>query len=250
VSRVAVFGIDGGTLALVEKWKDVLPNLSRMIDGGAYGIMKSTIPPLTCPAWASMFTGKNPGKLGMFDFWKHDSSLCSSNDYHESALWSILNRYGKSAGLLNIPLTYPPHAINGFMVTGLGTPETMRVEYAYPARLMEILKGYRITPKVVLTKHNQEEKCLKDVAKVLESRVQTAKYLLDRYPTDLFICVFFVTDIIQHYFWRFMDESHPKHEDRYQNAIRNVYQQVDSVIGEMLQDINFVVSDHGFGRCD
>ena len=91
MTKVAMFGIDGGTLALVEQWKEELPTLKRIMEGGVYGEMLSTVPPMTCPAWASMFTGKNPGKLGMYDFLSLSlngikSRVVDSTDYHSMAL--------------------------------------------------------------------------------------------------------------------------------------------------------------------
>lgn len=266
MSKIAVFGIDGGTLSLIEQWKEELPTFKRIIEGGVYGELLSTVPALTSPAWPCMFTGKNPGKLGIYDFLKlelsegHMPRVIDSTDYHSSSLWKILNDYGKKTGLLNVPVTYPAHKINGFVVCGVGAPEIAGIKYTYPSELKktldEVVGDYEITSKILLTLYNQEEKCLLSANEILGKRVQAAKYLINNYPCDLFVCAFFMMDFIQHYFWRHMDVSHPKHiaGSKYKNAIKDFYKRIDEaiamLIGELPADTNiFIVSDHGFGSC-
>jgi predicted AlkP superfamily phosphohydrolase/phosphomutase len=242
-----VIGIDGGTLDLIKRWRKSLPAFNEILNNGAYGVMQSTIPPITCPAWPAMFTGKNPGKLGMFDFVNGERAH-TLEDYHEKTLWYDLSKKGATVGLLNIPITYPPLPVNGYMVSGLGTPEALNVDYTYPASMK--LENYKITPAVLLNSANQEDKIIKAVMPVLKRRIEVAEYLMDNYPTDLFICVFFATDIVQHYFWRFIDKKHPNHEDKYQDVILNVYKMIDKFVGKQLQTgTTFIVSDHGFGSC-
>ena len=132
VDKLFVFGIDGGSIKLVEQWQDELPNLKKMMNEGAYGKLESTVPPLTCPAWPSMFTGKNPGKLGLYDFTSYQPDqkqkfrINSSLDYSSSAIWKMLNAHGKKVGLLNLPMTFPPQKINSFMVCGVGSPPAIK----------------------------------------------------------------------------------------------------------------------------
>ncbi len=106
MGKVAILGIDGGSLELIERWKDELPNFRRIMENGVYGELESTLPPVTCPAWPCMFTGKNPGKLGIYGFAtarpdkEYKLQFSSSIDYHSSSLWKILNDYGKDVGLM------------------------------------------------------------------------------------------------------------------------------------------------------
>jgi len=68
MNKVAIFRIDGTSPSLIEVWGDKLPNLRKFRGGGVYGELESTIPPVSCPAWPCMFTGKNPGEIGMYGF--------------------------------------------------------------------------------------------------------------------------------------------------------------------------------------
>ncbi|MFC1904402.1 alkaline phosphatase family protein [Chloroflexota bacterium] len=263
MSKVVVFGIDGGLLKLIEQWQDELPNLKKIMENGVYGELESTFPPVTCPAWPAMFTGKNPGKLGMYDFTKylHDQEqifgINSSLDYSSSAIWNILNTRGKKVGLLNVPMTFPPQKIDSFMVCGIGSPDAIKATYTYPPDLKETLNetvgGYVIYPWVELSIPGKEEYYIKASDEIIRKREKAASYLMGNLPWDLFVCVFYVLDQVQHYFWHHMDESHIRESDeRYRDVIKDFYIKVDSAIGRLLEKIPegtniLVVSDHGFG---
>ena len=263
MNKVVVFGIDGGSLKLIEEWKDKLPNFRQIMEEGSYGELESTIPPLTCPAWPCMFTGKNPGKLGMYGFTtirpgqQYELGMHSSVDYHSTSLWKILNDYGRDVGLLNVPMTFPPHKVSSFMVCGIGSPETWKSNYTYPPSLKNMLDklvgGYEIFPPIGAPAVGREERYLSILSETLDKRVKAAIYLMNHFSWDLFVCVFYVLDQVQHHFWHCMDENHPRHHTtKYQNVIRDFYQKVDTAIGALLKEIPsganiLVVSDHGFG---
>ena len=78
--KVLVLGLDGATWKALKPLIDfgVLPNFKKLVNHGCSGILSSTIPPNTSPAWPCMATGLNPGKLGVF------STLMRTgiNDFH------------------------------------------------------------------------------------------------------------------------------------------------------------------------
>ena len=68
------------------------------------------------------------------------------------------------------------------------------------------------------------------------------------------ICVFDITDRVQHMFWRHMEPGHPaapKHEPPDSGVIEKLYQRMDALVGRVLDRAGpdalvMVVSDHGF----
>ncbi len=264
MNKVVIFGIDGGSLKLIEQWQDELPNFKRFMKNGVYGELESTIPPVTCPAWPCMFTGKNPGKLGMYyfsDFSPRQGNyfrIHSSADYHSSSLWKILNDYGKEVGLLNIPVTFPPHRINTFMVAGaVGMPINLRLAATYPPGLKQelddVVGGYKTFNTVAYPPPGKEDTYIRRMEVMLDMRLRAAKYLMGNFSWDLFVCVFTVLDQVQHFFWRHMDENHPHHmPNKYQNVVKKFYQKIDRAIGELVTELPdgtniLLTSDHGFG---
>ena len=61
--RVLIVGLDGATFDLIRPWavQGLLPRFQRIMAEGAWGPLRTVIPPLTGPAWISFMTGKNPG---------------------------------------------------------------------------------------------------------------------------------------------------------------------------------------------
>ena len=62
MSRVFIIGWDGATFDLIKPWvaEGKLPNIARLLENGSHGELRSTLPPMTFPAWSSFLTGKDP----------------------------------------------------------------------------------------------------------------------------------------------------------------------------------------------
>lgn len=123
---------------LLERGK--LPVLQNLIEEGVSGNMLSTMPAHTPTAWASIVTGKNPGKHGVFDLiQRHESGYefgpTTASDRHGNPFWHSLGERGARVGLVNVPFTHPPETIDGFAICGFGTPRTAR-PLTYPTDLL------------------------------------------------------------------------------------------------------------------
>jgi len=265
-TKVFVIGVDCASMELLLRWKNDLPNLGEMMRNGVYGRLESTIPPATSPAWNCIFTGKNPGKIGIYDlymfpFYRGKDVMVTNYTYQDSpSLWDILGAHGKRVGIMNVPTTFPPKKVNGFMVSGgLLLPLFSDAQYTYPpelkAEIETICPGFEVLPFTDLTVPGKEEEFLDKFHRNINKHVQVMKHLMQRFDWDFLTYVFFVTDSVQHYFWRHMDRSHPSHtrkDEKYQGAVKEIYEHVDAAIGELMAVAPsttdyFVVSDHGGG---
>lgn len=264
--KVLVVGLDGATLDLVEPWANegILPTLKRLMDEGVRGPLRSTIPPITGPAWTSFATGTNPGKHGLYDFLGRQPGtyrLASFNATHRhgASLWRILSQAGKKVGVLNVPLTYPPEPVDGFLITGLLTPPDAE-DYCYPEAIGEGLRtavpDYVVQPDANFDAHGREMELVQVVCETSAMRMEATRHLLRVLDWDFFMVVFTATDTMQHAFWHFMDTSHSRHEAtaprQLRDAIMECYRQLDGYLGEILDmadDDTYVIvmSDHGFG---
>lgn len=262
-NRAIVIGLDGATFALIEPWvgEGKLPNFRRLMREGAWGPLRSVFPPITPPAFASFLTGRNPGKHGVYDFYGAEPGGYGVRPVNGSSMRSetfadILSSAGRKVGLVNVPMTYPPRPVNGFVVTGMLTPAG--VPYTYPEQLQQELDrmGYRI--EVESWYHpGIEEQLLSDILDVERRRAKALDKLVREHPWDLLVCVFRSTDHASHYFWRFMDPQHPAYREenaaRYGDYVYRAYRECDDILGGILDAIDddvtlLVMSDHGFGR--
>jgi len=251
--KVFLLGMDGMTLRIVEPYvrADLLPNFKKIINGGASGILCSTIPPITGPAWVSLATGKNPGKHHVFEFRKrngYETSLITRNTSpHAEPVWNILSRNKRTVKILNVPFTYPPDEVNGIMVSGLMTPNT-RSEFTYPSELkkeiQKLIPDYRIdinTREIMLS--GNKSTLLKEVFKNTQEKRQLMGHFLDQDPCELFFITFVGPDRVQHFMWDEVLAMKPE--------CIEYYKLLDDVLGDILDrmdddSILFVVSDHGF----
>ena len=69
IEKVAVIGLDCAEPSLMfDRFIDDLPNVRRLMEAGTYGHLKSSMPPITVPAWSCMASSKDPGTLGIYGF--------------------------------------------------------------------------------------------------------------------------------------------------------------------------------------
>jgi predicted AlkP superfamily phosphohydrolase/phosphomutase len=214
----------------------------RLIETGVATPLKSTILPVTPPAWTSLITGTNPGKHGQFYF--HDLKalpdqfiLCNSTHRKVSAIWNVLTEAGKTCVIQNLPMTYPPEEINGAMITGFLTPQGA-TDNTHPPHLHSELKnmGYRIGPIF----GRNEKPTIDDIEFTIQQRTKAACWLMDKYDWDLFLVVYMATDGVVH--------KYPKQPE----IIKKVYQFIDKALEQLTEavpenTIIILVSDHGTG---
>ena len=141
--RVFVLGLDGATFDIIKPLIDegALPNLAAVMKQGAHAKLNSTILHHSPPAWTTFATGKNPGKHGILGFTRmspHSYKLDLVYGAHNRAktMWEVLGETGKKVIVMNIPMTYPPKAVNGILLSGLDTPST-DVQFTHPPDLRE-----------------------------------------------------------------------------------------------------------------
>jgi predicted AlkP superfamily phosphohydrolase/phosphomutase len=265
MNKLLIFGLDGATFDLIRPWaaQGHLPNLKRLIEGGVSGDLNSTLPPVTSPAWPSFMTGMNPGKHNVFDFIRPDAgdfTLVNATSIRAPTIWQIASEAGLRVGAMNVPVTFPPQKVNGFMVTGMLSPSD--AEITYPKSLLgpytKALGPYRVALRVQYKEGNEDE-FLDDALDLIETRGRYALQLMTDQPWDLFMVHFIVLDNLQHAFWKFIDPTHPRYRpelaEKYGDSLLQAYSRVDEQVGRLIDraqdiggDINVVVmSDHGFG---
>ncbi len=270
--RAILLGIDGGTFDILDPWaaEGLLPNFARLLERGTRGDLASTIPPTTPPAWTSCVTGKHPGRHGVYDFREYSpggdaGALVSSASVRSDRIWDLLGRNGKKCGVMNVPLTWPPEQIRGFMISGMMTP-SRDVDFTRPSDLRaELLSRCGDYVIDVETAHydtgvpGDALRFLRDTRACLEKRREAFLYLLDEKQWDFFMVVFVAADRIQHFFWKYLvpDDCFRRleHAPILREEIHRCYALLDSLVGDVLARLDgstdlFVMSDHGFGSTE
>ncbi|GMR19029.1 MAG: hypothetical protein BMS9Abin34_153 [Patescibacteria group bacterium] len=258
-------GLDSATWDLVDPWikEGKLPFLKSFKEAGSCAKLRSTKPFLTPPAWASIFTGVNPGKHGIFDFFEMEGYKkypTLSSDRRTKAVWQTVSRRGKRVFVIGVPNTFPPDEVNGVVVSGIGSPGPDS-EFVYPPNakegVLKILGGEDLFIKGIpqLFVRDKEE-FLKRVHGLMEKQKDLCLSFLTGDDWDLLITVFMGLDWIGHFFWKDMDKSHPGYDPekskRYEDVLEKIYIKMDNILAEIYkavqdQAVLMVLSDHGMG---
>ncbi len=222
---------------------------------GAWGELRSTIHPMSSIAWSSFATGTNPGKHGIFDVTEqspgtYDLRFASGASRRGKTFWRALSEAGRRVGVINVPMTYPPEEVNGYLVAGMDSPG-VDSGFTYPAglaaELMERLGAYHIERGPLGGRDLGEYAGL--ILETVDNRKRALDYLRRAYPTELTICVFVATDRVHHFYWKYMEADGGSPLGR---VIYDVYRRLDGVVGEVMAGLDddtvlMLLSDHGAG---
>lgn len=269
--KVVMIGLDGFNPDLVYQWKDELPNLSKLMEEGIYGKIKSTVPPITPQAWTCVLTGKNPGHFGYWDFTYRDDysygqpELVNSKvrDERVDTIYKILSGYNKKVAIINVPVTYPPPEIpDGYSISSFMTP-SLNKQFTHPASLKKeiekIIGQYIIDASTSDMNFRQIDKevVLKRIYDMDKQRFELIIHFIKEKKCDFVFTVIMGTDRMPHLFYRYFDKNHRRYSShpKYKNALKNHYKFCDENIGKILNLVGedtavIVTSDHSVQRLD
>jgi len=262
--KLLVIGLDGATFDVIRPMiaTGELPNLAALMEQGSSGLLESTIPPFSPPAWASFMTGMNPGRHGIFSFvnfnplsYAHlDSKSVTACSLMGHTFFDILSQAGYRLAVLTVPITYPAWAINGYMVAGAPCPDT-ETGLAYPEGFAAELPRRYTFLSTFWSKPNAE--IIAGLYDMMDHRTALALQLIDEKGLDALVLVLGATDRAQHNFWRYYDSAFASklglaREADYDDVIPDIYRRADAALGRLLSRVGedtlvFIISDHGGG---
>ncbi|MGM0590902.1 MAG: alkaline phosphatase family protein [Halobacteriota archaeon] len=253
--RVAFIGIDGVPFSLVDEHRDEFPHLSRLADEGSAGAIDSIVPPESSACWPALTTGVNPGETGVYGFQdrevgSYDTYVPMGRDVQATRLWDRVTEEGRSATVLNVPVTFPPQRNVQRMVSGFLSPGVDKA--AYPDELREYLQsiGYIIDVNAKLGHKDDKSDFMAHAHKTLDRRFEAFSHYLQKDDWDLFFGVFMTTDRVNHFLFKDYERDGPN-----KDAFMEFYRTLDEYLGEIRstlpEDVTLVIaSDHGFTSLD
>jgi predicted AlkP superfamily phosphohydrolase/phosphomutase len=255
--RVLILGLDGATfkVLLPRAQRGEMTNLAALLKDGAWGGLRSTTPPYSAQAWVSLATGKNQARHGIVDFWERapDHSrrnFVTARGIKGETLWQTIGRHGLRVGVVNVPVTYPPSPVNGYLVSGLLTPQG-KDDFVYPESLKEEILAqvpdYNPDPFDPIGASRRQ---ILELEAWMKKHERVSRHLMERYPSELSFSVVQALDHLQHLFWD--DIVGGEHGGRFSALIDRCYRLADEIVGHRRQMMDgrttlFLVSDHGFG---
>ena len=255
--RLTVIGLDAATFDVIDPLIDAgeLPNLARLFAAGSRGVLRSVTHPLTPHAWATMTTGVNAGRHGIWDFSErsgggYELRLINGSYRRAPAVWDRLAAAGVGAGVVNVPFTWPAPEIDGFVISGFDAA-AREDGLTYPRDLVGEIQA-RFGPLVLdhrfpIGKDGGVDLDL--VRRAAEQKVEIALWLAERFEPALLFVVFMAADHVHHLCWDDWERRGPE------SAVAEVYRILDRATGALAEAAGtggdvMVVSDHGGGRLD
>jgi predicted AlkP superfamily phosphohydrolase/phosphomutase len=177
------------------------------------------------------------------------------------ALWHMANQQGASVGIYNVPLTYPPQEVEGWMISGMMTPSYAhrRAGFAFPNNLedsvLSWVPDYAIDLALDWDRDWRDTTLCDRAIEGLRQRYEVLERLLESRPADILFTVLETPDRLQHVYYRYLDPGDPLYASpeakSFRPAIADVFRAMDRVVG-LLEDYvgddggALVCSDHGF----
>jgi predicted AlkP superfamily phosphohydrolase/phosphomutase len=264
-NKVLIIGLDGADWRILQPYLDdgLMPNLGRLLETGVSGPLRSTVPTNSSVAWCTFMTGRNPGKHGVYDFMQRapgDPTRMvgvNSRSLRSELFFDVLGRHSRQVGAINVPITYPPFPVNGFMLGGMFVQEGK--PYTFPeglaAELDEQVGGFPVNCIRWRFMSGRMGELLDEAIVVTRQRARVLEYLIDRKDWDVLIQVFVSPDRLQHPLMHILDPEHPRYDrdlaQHFGPKMRTVFQTIDDMLGRSQEQIGkdgtlIIISDHGF----
>lgn len=244
--KLLILGIDGFCREVFEyaRHRVDIPTISRLMGGGLYAPLRSTLLPTSGTAWTSLCTGVNPGTHGVTGFtrWERRGkahsgvALFNSHDVPVEYFWETAARSaGVRSLVVRVPCTYPARPFDGAMVV----EQDFSIATAYPPALQPLLDA----PEHKVVEHWLAKDWKSHAGDVIRKTGRMTRALYAETGPDICFAVFYVLDFVHH-------------RVGYQTPFfLEMIQILDQTLAEVLDMDRFtdvaVVSDHGmrsYGR--
>lgn len=258
--RVLVVGLD--CLApdfAFERYKDSMPNLHALMARGAWGRLRSVMPPITVPAWACMTSGRDPGELGVYGFrdrvcGSYDLSLVDSRHIRAKRIWHHLAERGLKSSVLFVPPNFPPDESEHITSVGCFLTPDESSAWAHPrelkAELEAIFGAYLVDVHDV--RNAEKLRVLSDLERMTRQHFAMARHVWTTRAPDFLMMVEIGSDRLHHAMWNAMDPEHPRatRDATLVAGARNYYALLDEELGAFVKLADddttiLVASDHG-----
>jgi predicted AlkP superfamily phosphohydrolase/phosphomutase len=267
MSRVILIAWDGADWRILDPLLEqgALPNLQALIDRGQRDVLRSTVPTHSWSAWPSFLTGVEPQDHGVYDILEtvpgtHKQYPVTYKSIKARTFLDDLTAANKKQLLLDVPLTFPPPAIEGSLAAGGVLPKGR--QFTMPGDLPEQLQKagleWPINGMSWTTYHNKPDAYLDEAFEVTGKRIKASEWLMDNTDWDLMATVWVSIDRTQHCLSNYVAPDHPdyaKNKDtRIGKKVADIFRQTDDAIGSFVSraredDIILFISDHGFQSC-
>ena len=252
--RVIVIGLDGVPYPMLKEFSDsgIMPNTAKIIQDGFFTPMQSAIPEISCVAWSSIITGKNPAEHGIFGFidlqpQSYKMRFPRFSDLKSPPFWK---RSQEKSIIINVPSTYPVCQMNGVHISGFVSIDLE--ESVYPPLLIPKLRDLDYRLDVDAQKaHSDLGLFLQDLDQTLTARIKAIEYLWGYTDWQVFMPTFTGTDRLMHFLYEAYEEKNHKYHEEFLNHFRKIDESIGWILSKLTgNETVIMLSDHGFEKLE
>ena len=263
--RLLILGLDGATFDVLDRLRAEIscPTLEELIDDGARGILDSTRPIATLPAWTTFLTTASPAQHGVADIFlrlPHSNRIEPASGLHRGGpTWLLqLAQAGYKVAAFGFPGTYPAERHpNLIQISGFDTPDSQASGLGISPHnlhaIVDTLGGWQFSILPEDQKGGLEPAlCAEALIEDLQQKTEIVTHIQKQNPLDVLAWHIQPSDTISHHGWASWDRESPRAE-RYQasSAFQQVFQAIDNSVRALIDSYKpthvMIVSDHGFG---
>lgn len=268
--RLLILALNGVSRRLLTTGIGVahLPQLAVLAERSHWGPLAVPLPTLDYPAWASFYTGADPGRHRVYGFSQLHANGRPGRSAHVQTLplptWpALLATNGYRLISLFAPMTTPPPPWEGAIVGD--KPTNTGDLFTYPADLAAELTvrfgplrppaPQQFFPADGLLDAGAIRAFLEAQMHSLDQTAKLACVLLGERSWDVALVHVYAPDTVGHALWHYLDEEHFAYraDPAVVPSLAGFFARLDAVIADLIAiarpaDI-LVFADHGFGPC-
>jgi predicted AlkP superfamily phosphohydrolase/phosphomutase len=251
--RILAFAFSEASFELVDRWSasGELPTFKHLRDTGTWGQLTCAAPYITPSMWSTILTGTNAGRHGVYDFWQRGSDgrirEVDRRSIKQPCLWDMLAASGVRSGFFNVPLTYPPPRIPGFVISGQDAPGA-HADIAEPRTLYaEIIEHFgRLPFKEIFPGGRRKQDYLELFDQDAGARSAVLEHVIRTRDEPVVLIYNSATAVAQHYFWS--DISAASDND-YHDIVLRAFQGMDRLMARVIDAAQGEVQVFAFSEC-
>jgi predicted AlkP superfamily phosphohydrolase/phosphomutase len=244
-----ILAFDSADSRLIEQWADegYLPSIKSLIERGVYSELTGPEFVSENGLWVSVFSGLSRAQHGYY-YWRplrarsYELELSDQRVDKAVPFWGrICDRHMRVA-VIDVPETHCIGGVSGVQIANWAPHNARFAGYSIPSSLFSDLsrqfgRPLGVEERVGATR-DEDERIYRRLLKQIQQKALVCRHLLSRDHFDLIVIGFHESHIAGHQFWKYSDRSSTPVPDggRLRHALRDVYQAIDSVFGEVLHE--------------
>jgi predicted AlkP superfamily phosphohydrolase/phosphomutase len=240
--QLLLIGLDGATPELaIGAWRTELRTIEMLTNRGLRGRLRSSTPWSSVPAWQSLLTGQDPGRLGIYGAERRVNHSYAaplpidSQAVRAARIWDVLGRAGHTVGVVGAPATTPAPRVQGHLIADrLG--DAALATYP-PALARQVALWLADDPPAAPATGDEIDRIVGQAYARTEQRFRLARRLLARNSYNCFVLCDDGIAQVQRALWHTLDVTHQRYSSGHPFAglISAFYRFVDDQIGELLE---------------